>query len=148
MKKVFLSIIFVLFVLQINAQMKSGSWSMGVGLGVGNYFGDIVPKANDVSTDIKYTRLSPSVDIAYQFTEQFAVELDLAWIRLISSDFGTADPRNVRHRYRFMRNQNFRNDIFEIGLTGEWDFKPTIGGVFRRPTWRPYAFAGVAGFYH
>lgn len=148
MKKIFLSVFFALFVCLAYAQMKSGSWSMGVGLGIGNYFGDIVPKANDVSTDIKYTRLSPSIDIAYQFTEQFAVELDLAWIRLISSDFETADPRNVRHRYRFMRNQNFRNDVFEIGVSGEWDFKPTIGGVFRRPTWRPYAFAGVAGFYH
>jgi hypothetical protein len=147
MKK-FLLPVFTLLVCFAQAQIRAASWSIGAGLGVGNYFGDIVPKANDLSTDLQYTRLSPSVDIAYQFTEQFAVELDLAWIRLISSDFETADPRNVRHRYRFIRNLNFRNDIFEIGLTGEWDFKPTIGGVFRRPTWRPYAFAGIAGFYH
>ncbi|MCU0437038.1 MAG: porin family protein [Raineya sp.] len=148
MKKAFLSGVLMCASLLATAQMKMNSWSVGVGLGVANYFGDIVPKANDVSTDIKYTRLSPSIDVAYQFTEQFAVEADIAWVRLISSDFETADPRNVRHRYRFMRNQNFRNDVFEFAISGEFDFKPTIGGIFRRPTWRPYVFGGIAGFYH
>ncbi|MDX1904467.1 MAG: DUF6089 family protein [Thermonemataceae bacterium] len=148
MKKVFLSGIFACLSLFASAQMQTKSWSIGAGLGVGNYFGDIVPKANDLSTDIKYTRLSPAVDIAYQFTEQFAVEVDIAWIRLTSSDFETADPRNVQHRYRYMRNLNFRNDLIELAVTGEFDFKPTIGGVFRRPTWRPYVFGGVAVFRH
>ncbi len=148
MKKLFLSVFSFCLISGAFAQMKMGSWSIGAGLGIGNYFGDIVPKANDLSTDLRYTRLSPSIDVAYQFTEQFAVEFDVAWIRLLSSDFQTADLRNVRHRYRFLRNQNFRNDVFEVGITGEWDFKPTIGGIFRRPTWRPYAFAGIAGFYH
>lgn len=148
MKKLFLSGLFICSSLLATAQIQTNSWSLGVGLGVGNYFGDIVPKANDFSTDLRYTRLSPSIDVAYQFTEQFAVEVDAAWIRLISSDFQTADPRNVRDRYRYMRNQNFRNDVIELALTGEWDFKPTVGGVFRRPIWRPYAFGGVAVFHH
>lgn len=148
MKNLFWGLFFFCFIEDVSAQLRMGAWSIGVGLGTANYFGDIVPKAHDFSTDLRYTRLSPSAEVSYQFTEQFAVELDIAWARLMSSDFITADPRNVRHRYRYLRNLNFRNDVIEVGISGEFDFKPTIGDIFRRPTWRPYAFAGIAGFYH
>jgi hypothetical protein len=131
-----------------NRTQGSQYWSVGAGIGMGHYFGDLAPTSGYGSTNLTYTRPSFSIFAAKRLNEYWGVEAELSYIRLKASDFENADPRNVRHRYRYLRNQNFRNDVIELALKGTFDLVPSRGDYYRRPTYRPYLHFGVAVFYH
>ena len=129
-------------------EFSQSYWTIGVGIGIGNYFGDLAPREQYTSSNISYTRPSISFEVAKRLGPRATVEFELGWVRLQGSDIESADPKNIRHRYRYIRNASFRNDLFELSAMYSYDLKRSLDMYYRRDTWRPYIFGGVAGFYH
>ncbi len=129
-------------------EFSQSYWTIGAGMGIGNYFGDLAPREQITSSNIAFTRPSFSIEVAKRLGPRSAVEFELGWVRLQGSDVESADPKNVRHRYRYIRNASFRNDIFELSAMYSYELKRSLDMYYRRDTWRPYIFGGVAGFYH
>lgn len=131
-------------------RLNSGGdyWTLYGGLGSAHYFGDLAPTDNIASTNISYTRPSILAGIARRFNSRMQLEGEFNYLRIIASDFRNADPEHPQHKYRYLRNANFRNDIFELSVRLAVDLFPSRGYFYRRPTWRPYGFVGVGAFYH
>ncbi|GIV39250.1 MAG: hypothetical protein KatS3mg033_1050 [Thermonema sp.] len=131
-------------------QINSGGnyWAIYGGLGAANYFGDLAPDDNPASTNISYTRPSVMAGVARRFNSRMQVEAEFDYLRIMASDFRNADPNDQQHKYRYLRNANFRNDVFELSVRLAVDLLPSRGYFYRRPMWRPYAFVGVGAFYH
>jgi hypothetical protein len=148
MKKQVLMCCICLLVMASESQaQKMNMWSIGVGAGISNYFGDLAPKAYYPSTKLGNTRFGFSAEIAYRFTPRLTAELELGYVQLQGSD-NDSDPRNIRDRYRYLRNTHFRNNIKEASLLLEYDLIPIPADYGMRDRWRPYIFAGITGFLH
>ena len=113
-----------------------------------NYFGDLSPKTSIGSTDISFTR--PGVGLSYErkLLPRVSVRAAVLYGRLKGSDFESADPNDQGARFRYVRNLQFRNDIFEFSATGILDILPNYGTFVTRPDFAPYIFGGIAVFYH
>jgi Domain of unknown function (DUF6089) len=117
-------------------------------IGIGNYFGDLNPLAQYVSTDITATRPSFSIGLVRKYSPRLLVRAGFSWIRLTGNDFKAADPSDERHRYRYIRNAHFRNTLYELSIVGMYDLRPSRFVYYKRVNYTPYLLFGVAGFYH
>ncbi|MDN5201558.1 DUF6089 family protein [Fulvivirgaceae bacterium BMA10] len=122
--------------------------SIGGSLSAFNYFGDLAPKPSALSTDISFTRPGIGIVGLYRFGPRYSVRGTLSYGRLKGDDFDSADPADENARYRYVRNLQFRNNIFELAVTGVVDIIPNMGTFVARPTFVPYVFGGLAVFYH
>ncbi|MCR5887737.1 DUF6089 family protein [Hymenobacter sp. J193] len=122
--------------------------SVGVSLNAMNYFGDVVPKTNIASLRLGATR----PNIGFTFTRRFAPRLSgrasLSYGRVTGDDAKAADDKDSQAKFRYTRNMNFRNDIFEFAAVGVFDLLENRNNYIRRPDFVPYVFAGVAVFRH
>ncbi len=126
-------------------------WDYGGGIGVSNYLGDIGGQdktRRDFVYDMKLaeTRWNIGAFVRYK-TRVPNVFLKAAfdYIRIQGDDKLTTNP--ARH----YRNLNFKNDIFNLSLTGEYVFyeDPDLGNTYRyRNSFRAYALGGISAFYH
>ncbi len=145
---------------QYNKRKDEQYFSVGIRAGISNYFGDLNPLAQYVSTDLSKTRHAVGVDVAYRFSREFEARIGLNWARLTANDFEAADPNDERHRFRYYRNNHFRNDVFELSFEGTLDLLELFGAFINRPPRTilnrnkeffpimPYAIAGISVFYH
>ncbi len=148
MNKFLISFVFLfLIILQNPLKAQYGYTTIGFQAGIANYFGDLNPLASYLSTEIRFTRPSFGLNIARTFGayNRFSARLGVCYARLQGDDFTAANPNDERHRYRYVRNAHFRNDIYEGSLTFTMDI---LSGERRKSPISPYIFAGVAGFYH
>jgi hypothetical protein len=122
--------------------------SVGVNLNAMNYFGDIVPRTNITSLRLGATR----PNLGFTFTRRFAPRISgrfgLSYGRVTGDDQKSADDKDKDAKYRYTRNMNFRNDIFEASAVGMFDLIENRNNYIRRPDFVPYVFAGVAAFKH
>ena len=125
-----------------------GYYALDGGAGVMNYFGDLNPLTQYVSTDITATRPNLYFGVMRKLGGRLHARLGFSWGRLTASDFKAANPEHVRHRYRYMRNAHFRNDIYELSLIGYYDLQPSRFVYYKRANATPYLMLGIAGFYH
>lgn len=125
-----------------------GYMSVGGSVGIMNYFGDLNPLAQYVSTDLRKTRPTISVNVARKLGPRWSVRLEGRWGRITANDFQAADPDDERHRYRYIRNTHFRNDVFELGIMATYDLRPSRFVYYKRMNYTPYLLIGIAGFYH
>jgi hypothetical protein len=125
-----------------------GYLSVGGSVGIMNYFGDLNPLAQYVTTDIRGTRPSIGINVQRKFSPRLIARVGLSWGRLSGDDFRAADPNDERHRYRYIRNAHFRNDIYELSFGITYDLFPSRFTYYRRANWTPYVTAGIAVFYH
>ena len=122
----------------------------GGGLGMSNYFGDLTPRSRRGSSDLQYsrsfftlfhlTRVHPNVNIRTQVSFQQLRGDDFSVSRLsnpTASDIG-----------RFKRNLSFRNNIFEVSMSGLFELFPTDRGYLRRNFINPYGILGLSLFHH
>ena len=125
-------------------------WDFGVHAGASNYLGEMGGKAEtrkDFIADIKLSKTQFAVGgfARYKFTPIISAKLGLNWNRIAGADYLSTNPGRVG------RNLSFRNDIYELELTGQFFFVdiPDLGNTYRyRNDFRMYAFVGVAAFYH
>jgi hypothetical protein len=146
MKNIFI----LLFVLCLTTVSKAQwLWDYGFNLGVSNYLGDIGGKEKtrrDFVADIKMSKTRWNVGgfARYKLKPKVSVKLALDYLRIEGDDKLSSNPA------RNARNLNFRNDMFDLALTGEYFFYEDndLGNTYRyRNGFRAYIFAGVGGFY-
>ncbi len=127
--------------------------TIGIQAGIMNYFGDLNPLAQYVTTDISATRPGLGITYSRRFGARTTARFGVMWGRLFANDFEAADPADERHRYRYGRNAHFRNDIYEISGMLEYDLIPSLGrnkyyAPSNRAAFSPYLLLGFSAFYH
>lgn len=146
MKKIYIVLFISLFSIAGKAQWL---WDYGVSVGVSNYLGDIGGKEKerrDFVSDMKLskTRWNTGAFVRYKWRPKLSLKLAFDYIRIEGDDKLSTNPA------RNLRNFNFRNDIFDLGFTGEFFFfeDNDLGNTYRyRNGFRAYVFGGVGGFF-
>jgi len=146
MKKSFI-IFFILFTTSVTK--AQWLWDYGFALGVSNYLGDIGGKEKtrrDFVADMKMakTRWNVGGFARYKVHQKLSVKVALDYLRIEGDDKLSSNPA------RNARNLNFKNDIFDLAVTGQVFFYEDndLGNTYRyRNGFRAYFFAGVGAYY-
>lgn len=146
MKNIFI-IIFVFFTITISQAQYL--WDYGISLGVSNYLGDIGGKEKtrrDFVADMKLakTRWNMGGFVRYKLHQKVSVKLALDYLRIEGNDKLSSNPA------RNARNLNFRNDMFDLEVTGQVFFYEDndLGNTYKyKNGFRAYVFGGVGAFY-
>lgn len=122
--------------------------ALGISLNALNYYGDIAPLPNKISTDIGFTRPAIGVSLTHRFGPLYQLTAGFSYGTLAASDAESADPTDDNAAYRYVRNLSFRNRIKELSIVGQFDLFPNQGTYISRVRWTPFVFAGLAVFHH
>jgi len=147
MKKIVVLFLILLFTITLTHAQRRLDY--GINIGVSNYLGDIGGKEKtrrDFVADMKLakTRWNFGGFVRYKIKPKISLKLALDYLRLEGDDKLSTNPA------RNTRNLNFRNDMFDLELTGQFFFYEDndLGNTYRyKNGFRAYAFAGVGGFY-
>lgn len=146
MKKLYILIFLTAFSVSLRSQWN---WDFGVTAGMANYLGDIGGKDKSrrgFVSDMKLakTRWNFGGFARYKIRPKVSLKLALDNIRLEGDDKLSSNPG------RNLRNFNFRNDIYDLGLTAEYFFYENndLGNTYRyRNGFRAYIFGGLGATY-
>lgn len=124
-------------------------WDYGFAIGVSNYLGDIGGKEKtrrDFVADMKMakTRWNVGGFVRYKVHQKLSVKLALDYLRIEGDDKLSSNPA------RNARNLNFRNDMFDLAVTGQVFFYEDndLGNTYRyKNGFRAYFFAGIGAYY-
>jgi len=123
-------------------------FALGGGINILNYFGDLAPSSSVASTDLKFTRPGISLFADYKFAPRLTFRLAFEMGTLTGDDFVSADPNDELAKYRYIRNIQFRNRIYELSFQVKLDLLTNRGTYISRPAFNPYLFIGAGVFYH
>lgn len=120
---------------------------VGLSINALNYYGDLSPLPQRVSTDISFTR--PGIGISYGVKEGPRFSWQTQWLfgYLRGSDAQSAD-KDASGIYRQKRNASFRNPLQELSASIAFDLFDNHSVYINRPIWTPFVFAGVSVFHH
>ncbi|WP_317897401.1 DUF6089 family protein [Aurantibacillus circumpalustris] len=144
--KSYIILLFSICTLSLQSQWL---WDFGVNVSAANYLGDIGGGSGTrrgFVSDLKLakTRWNFGGFVRYKWRPKISLKLAVDYLRLEGDDKLSSNPG------RRFRNFNFRNDIYDVGFTGEYFFYENndIGNTYRyRNGFRAYIFAGVGGFF-
>ncbi len=122
--------------------------ALGISLNALNYYGDIAPLPNRISTDLGFTRPAIGVSFTHRFGPFYQLTSGFSYGTLAASDAESADPTDNNAAFRYVRNLSFRNRIKELSVVGQFDLFPNQGTYISRVRWTPFAYAGLAVFHH
>ncbi len=120
--------------------------SLGFSVNALNYYGDIAPRPNRVSTDISFTRPGLGLSFTHRFGPRYSLQGQFMYGVLKGSDAKSADPTNDNAASRYKRNLSFRNQIKEFSVVAVIDLFKNEATYISRVKWTPYVYAGAAGF--
>ncbi|MBK5280249.1 MAG: hypothetical protein JJE09_15430 [Bacteroidia bacterium] len=120
--------------------------SLGISVSALNYYGDIAPRPQRISTDISFTRPAIGLNFIHRFGPFYSLQTQLMYGVLKGSDSQTADPTGETSQYRYKRNASFRNQIVELSVVGVFDLFKNEATYISRVKWTPYVYVGLAGF--
>jgi hypothetical protein len=117
---------------------------------VSNYLGDIGGNEltrRDFVADMKMQKTNVNVSgfVRYKITRLFSAEADISWLRIAGDDKLSANPA------RNARNLNFRNDLIEATVQGQFYFYEVndLGHTYRhKDAFRAYVGLGIGAVYH
>ncbi|HTA83017.1 MAG TPA: DUF6089 family protein [Bacteroidia bacterium] len=122
----------------------------GLKLGGSNYLGDIggldqSKRPFVLDMKMQETRWAVGAYGRYRIRDPWSVEAQINWVRISGADSLTSkyDPRRGR-------NLNFRNDIIQLNVMGEWTFfeNPDLGNTYRyENAFSAYLCTGISVFY-
>lgn len=121
---------------------------IGASVNTLNYFGDLSPLSNRVSTDISLSNPSIGVFFARRFGPRYTFRAMFNYGSIRGNDFKSADPNDENARFRYVRNLHFRNRIKELTITGIFDLFKNEASYISRVQFTPYAYVGVSIFHH
>lgn len=121
--------------------------AFGGGINSLNYFGDLAPNPSALSTDISFTRPGINLMLRQKINERWHWRGNFMWGRISGSDQESADL-STENANRYLRNMSFRNDIFELSITGQVDLFKHSRRYVTRPVFNPYLFFGLGVIYH
>ncbi len=123
--------------------------AVGFSLDAINYYGDLAPKPQKVSTDISFTRPGLGISFNHRFGPRYTLQAQFMYGTLKGSDAESADKGDLSNGlYRYQRNLSFRNRIKELSVVAYFDLYKNELTYISRVNWTPYVFLGVAGFMH
>lgn len=120
-----------------------------VGLSVNalNYYGDLAPRPQRVSTDISFTRPGIGLSFAHRFGPRYTLQAQFMFGNLRGSDSESADQGDLSNGvYRYQRNLSFRNQIKELSVVAVFDLFQNQSTYISRVKWTPYVYLGAAAF--
>ena len=123
--------------------------SLGFSVNAVNYYGDLAPRPQRVSTDISFTRPGFGLSFIHRFGPRYSLRAEFMYATLKGSDNSSADPNDLENGiFRYQRNMSFRNRIKELSVIAMFDLFDNQSTYISRVKWTPYAFLGVAAFHH
>ncbi len=123
--------------------------SIGFSMNAVNYYGDLAPRPQRVSTDISFTRPGLGVSFIHRFGPRYSLKGEFMYATLKGSDGDSADPSDLSNGiFRYQRNLSFRNRIKELSVVAVFDLFENQSTYISRVKWTPYAFLGLAAFHH
>ncbi len=125
-------------------------WETGINVGASNYLGDIGGNEltrRDFVADLKLQKTNIDVEgfVRYKITRQFSVMGNISWLRIAGDDKLSSNPA------RNARNLNFRNDLIETAVQGQFYFYEVndLGRTYRHQNgFRAYVGMGAGAVYH
>ena len=127
------------------ATRQSRYLSVGGGLNLLNYFGDLTPTEKFVKNAIKITRPGVSAFVNYNYLPNVFFKGELSYGRITGDDFN-ADPYNSNTR-KYIRNLSFRNDIVGLTLAGNINIFHDPFEYYKRRNFNVYFMAGISLLY-
>jgi len=121
--------------------------AIGVTVNALNYFGDLSPLSNALSTDISFTRPGIGIFAQHRFGPRYSLRLTASWGRLSASD-ESAEATDPDAFFRYARGLHFRNDIKELSLVAIFDLFPNNGTASTRVLFTPYLYVGGGLMFH
>lgn len=121
----------------------------GLSLSALNYYGDVSPKPERVSTDITFT--SPALGISFmrRLGPRYTLLAQFMYGSLRGSDAESADFSDKENgKFRYQRNLSFRNRIKELTVVGYYDLYENDQTYLSRVKWTPFIFGGITAFMH
>jgi hypothetical protein len=122
--------------------------SVGFSVNAMNYFGDVTPEPDFTSFRPASTRPNVGLSITRRFYPRVSGRFGLSYGRIVGDDAKAANQADPDARFRYNRNANFRNDIFEGSAVAIIDLIENRNNYLKRPDFVPYVFGGLAGFHH
>jgi hypothetical protein len=123
--------------------------SLGFSLNALNYYGDMAPKPQRVSSDITFTRPGFALSFHNRLAPRFSLQAQYMWGTIKGSDADSADPNDLTNGiFRYKRNMSFRNRINELSAMFVADLFKNEGNYISRVRWTPYLYVGIAGYSH
>jgi hypothetical protein len=123
--------------------------AIGFSLNALNYYGDLSPLPQRVSTDISFTKPGLGISFAHRFGPRYTLQAQFMYGVLKGADNESADKNDLENAvYRYKRNLQFRNHIKELSVVAVFDLFKNQGNYISRAKWTPYAFLGVAAYLH
>lgn len=123
--------------------------AVGFSVNALNYYGDLSPLPQRVSTDISFTKPGLGISFAHRFGPRYTLQAQFMYGVLKGSDNESADKNDLENGvFRYKRNLSFRNQIKELSLVAVFDLFKNQGNYISRAKWTPYGFLGVAAYLH
>lgn len=123
--------------------------TLGFSVNAVNYYGDLAPRPQRVSTDISFTRPGFGLNFTHRFGPRYSLKAEFMYATLKGSDADSADPGDTSNGiFRYQRNLSFRNRIKELTVVAVFDLFENQSTYISRVKWTPYAFLGIAAFHH
>jgi Domain of unknown function (DUF6089) len=123
--------------------------TIGVSVNALNYYGDIAPRPNKVSTDISFTRPAFGLSFTHRFGPRYTILSQFMYGTIRGSDQESANKNDLDNGiFRYRRNLSFRNQLKELSVVAVFDLFENEATYLGRVSWTPYIFLGVAGFLH
>jgi len=107
----------------------------GVGIGAGQYFGDLNTRAR-----LNTAKLAASVFFRKNFGNYIALRLGVSFAQL-----GYSDQYNTHNEYMYSRNLSFNSKVWELALQGDFNFFRFMPGE-PAYSFTPYITFGVGIF--
>jgi hypothetical protein len=134
----------------IRNNFRGSQWTnFGVGLNALNYYGDLSPASNRISTDLKLTCPAIGLYFGTCISEIASIQVGLLYGTIRGSDHDSADPSDASNGiFRYQRNLSFRNRIKELSFSFHIDLSKRGRFPDDRRRVAPYLLIGVSAFHH
>lgn len=129
-----------------NTFSKNKYNAVGFSVSALNYYGDIAPRPQRVSTDISFTRPALAISFMHRFGPRYSLIGQFMYGTLSGSDTKSASPTAEEGKFRYLRNLSFRNRIKELSVIAYFDLFDNQSTYISRVKWTPYAYIGGAVF--
>jgi hypothetical protein len=123
--------------------------SIGFSVNALNYYGDLAPSPSSFSTDISFTKPGFGLSYTHRFGPRYSLMAQYLYGSIKGADSESADPTDLSNGiYRYKRNLSFQNQINELSVVGIFDLFENQQTYMSRAKWTPYAYIGVAVYFH
>ena len=151
MKKFILIICYICFQLSYISAF-SQKHEIGIGLGVGNFLGDL-GGANSIGTpflkDVEPKAFRPAVSLFYQynFKKFLSINISLSGTEVVGNDKWVSGTRPSPYWTRNYRNLSFKSPIISLAVMANFDLLRYKTSYFSHSFFTPFIGAGIGLFY-